>query len=107
MFSQFDVIIIDEASMVQLPAIYYTAGLAKDSLVISGDFRQLSPIIPTNEKAILDEIGEDVFSRAGIKDAFQNKEKLKRTVLLDVQYRMPENICNLISFYINCKSTDT
>lgn len=97
MFSKFDVIIMDEASMIPLPAVYYASALAKESVVISGDFRQLSPIVTSKEKAILDEIGSDIFFKAGIQEAFENKTGLKRTVLLNTQYRMPENVCRLVS----------
>jgi len=96
-FTNFDVIIVDEASMVMLPALYYVCGLSKDKIIISGDFLQLAPIIPTNEESILDTIGGDVFCAAGIPDAFFNDQKLNRTVMLDSQFRMDKSICDLIS----------
>jgi len=96
-FSNFDAVIIDEASMVMLPAVFYASGLAKEKVVISGDFRQLSPIVPTDQAAILDVIGADVFYAAGITAAFGEKRELKRTVMLEYQYRMSAGICDLIS----------
>src|SRR5262249_31668303 len=60
MFTNFDVVIIDEASMVLLPALFHAAGLAKEKVIVSGDFRQLPPIVPTDEEAILAELGCDV-----------------------------------------------
>jgi DNA polymerase III delta prime subunit len=95
-FSSFDVVIIDEASMVLLPALYHAAGLAKEKVVVSGDFMQLAPIIPTNQKAILDEIGTDVFRSAKL-DSTSRETKIKRRVMLDKQYRMDDSICKLIS----------
>jgi AAA domain len=65
-FKNFDVVIIDEASMVMLPAMYYVSGLAKEKVIVSGDFRQLSPIVPTEQDAIKQVIGLDVFQAAGI-----------------------------------------
>lgn len=108
LFSEFDAIIIDEASMVQIPALYYAAGKSKEKVVISGDFRQLSPIVPTSEQAIFDEIGNDIFNVAGIQSAFENQTQLNRTVMLDTQYRMPKSVCSLISprMYANRLKTD-
>lgn len=96
-FSNFDVVIIDEASMVLIPALYYSAGLAKEKVIISGDFLQLAPIVPSSEQSVLEIIGNDVFHAAGISDAFFNNKQLPRTIMLSKQYRMAENICALIS----------
>ncbi len=96
-FSNFDVVIVDEASMVMLPALYYVCGLAKEKVIISGDFLQLAPIVPSYEKQVIDYIGKDIFDAAGITEAFFNNKKLPRTVMLDTQFRMSEAICFLIS----------
>ncbi|MGO8975702.1 MAG: AAA domain-containing protein, partial [Steroidobacteraceae bacterium] len=96
----FDVAIIDEASMVLLPALYYSAGLAREKVVISGDFRQLPPIISTDQKAIRDEIGMDVFHAAGIVSAVESRKSLPRLVMLDEQHRMDNAICRLISSFM-------
>jgi hypothetical protein len=96
-FANFDVVIIDEASMVILPAVYYVSGLAKEKVIVSGDFRQLSPIVPTGQAAIQELIGFDVFQAAGITEAVKAQRSLKRTVMLTDQYRMNELICRMIS----------
>jgi ssDNA-binding Zn-finger/Zn-ribbon topoisomerase 1 len=96
-FGNFDTVIVDEASMVILPALYYVCGLAKQKVIISGDFRQLPPIVPTNQQAILETIGCDVFHAAGIPKAFGGGIIPKRTVMLAEQYRMKAGICDLIS----------
>ena len=96
-FGNFDTVIVDEASMVILPALYYVCGLAKQKVIISGDFRQLPPIVPTNQQAILETIGCDVFHAAGIPKAFSRGIIPKRTVMLAEQYRMKAGICDLIS----------
>ena len=96
-FGNFDTVIVDEASMVILPALYYVCGLAKEKVIISGDFRQLAPIVPTDEQAILETIGCDVFHAAGIPKAFSAGSTAKRTVMLAEQYRMKAGICDLIS----------
>lgn len=42
--NKYDAVIIDESSMAPLPNIFFTSGLAKNHLILSGDFRQLAPI---------------------------------------------------------------
>jgi len=90
-FRQFDVVIVDEASMVILPALFYVAGLAKEKVVISGDSRQLAPIIQTDQEEIYNAIGKDVFETAKVGGATE------RVIMLEEQYRMDNSICRLIS----------
>ena len=92
LFANFDCIIADEASMILLPALYYVAGLVKESIFISGDSRQLSPIVQTNQRAIFDLIGHDILTRI-----IEEKGMSKRVVKLEVQYRMCNDICSLVS----------
>jgi ssDNA-binding Zn-finger/Zn-ribbon topoisomerase 1 len=97
MFTNFDVVIVDEASMVLLPALFHAAGFAKEKVIVSGDFRQLPPIVQTDEEAILAELGADVFNRAGITKAVNTHVQPKRTVMLEQQSRMNDQICGMIS----------
>lgn len=96
-FPQFDVVIVDEASMVMAPALFYTAGFADEKVIISGDFRQLSPIVPTEEQDTFAAIGRDIFEYAGITEAVSSKKSANRLVMLNKQYRMHGSICNMIS----------
>lgn len=107
LFSEFDVVIVDEASMVMLPALFNAAGLAKEKIVISGDFRQLAPIVQTEEKVIFEMIGGDVFHSA--RNTTMNEQRNKRLVMLKEQYRMDDQICRLISarMYKNILQTAT
>ncbi len=57
-----DVVIIDEASMVMLPLAWFVAGLSRERVVISGDFRQIPPIIQSEQEAIVQTVGLDAFS---------------------------------------------
>lgn len=95
LFSAFDVVIVDEASMVMLPALFNAAGLAKEKVVISGDFRQLAPIVQTEQKAVFEAVGGDVFRSTKI--AAMTEPHQKRLVMLKEQYRMDDQICHLIS----------
>ena len=47
---EFDVVVIDEASMIPLSLFYCSAAKAKSRLVIAGDFRQLPPIVQVGTK---------------------------------------------------------
>ncbi len=90
---QVDMVLVDEASMVLLPMIWFAAGMAKERVVVCGDFRQIPPIVPTGQQAVFDVLGHDVFEATGIDGSRDDP----RMVLLDSQYRMDEEICQLIS----------
>lgn len=89
---QADMVVIDEASMVMLPALWFCAGLARERVVVCGDFRQIPPIVSTREQAIFDAIGKDVFTAKGIDDADN-----PQLMLLNEQHRMDDAICRLLS----------
>jgi superfamily I DNA and/or RNA helicase len=93
----FDAVVVDEASMVMLPAVYYVSGLACERVVISGDFRQLAPIVPTVQEETEKAIGRDIFDVSGITKAVGSKTDVSRLVMLNKQYRMNSDICDLIS----------
>ena len=97
MKEKFDVLIVDEASMAQLPNIFYLAGLCSSHYVISGDFRQLSPIAQGRTPAVQKWLKRDIFSQAGILQRVDSNGDDERLVMLREQYRMHPAICNLIS----------
>jgi hypothetical protein len=88
---QVDMVIIDEASMVLLPVAWFTAGLARERVIVCGDFRQIPPIVSSEQQSIVDAIGMDAFTANGI------SENDARLMMLDTQYRMQDAICRLIS----------
>jgi ssDNA-binding Zn-finger/Zn-ribbon topoisomerase 1 len=96
---QVDLVIIDEASMVILPVAWFSAGLARERVVISGDFRQIPPIVTTEQEAIFTEqeaifevLGLDPFTAAGLANLDD-----PRVMFLDTQHRMRAEIWELIS----------
>ncbi len=97
-FTNFDVIVIDEASMVLQPALYFVAGLAGKKVVISGDFRQLPPIVNSKSPAIRKKLGTDIFQQSGVAEALAGPNQgVANAVMLRTQYRMTDPICQLIS----------
>ena len=89
---KFDLVIIDEASMVMTPVAWFLAGLARQQVVISGDFRQLPPIVPTEKQAIFDSLGQDPFTATK-----RNEPDHPELAMLSKQYRMRSEICDLIA----------
>jgi hypothetical protein len=96
-FAAFDVVIVDEASMILLPAIFHAIGLATERAVIAGDFQQLPPIVQTQQQAIFDVLAKDAFKNAGIDIDAVRKGKVSRLVMLNEQFRMDDSICRVVS----------
>jgi hypothetical protein len=63
---QFDAVVVDEASMLMPPLVYHAAGLATQSVTVAGDFRQLPPIVMSNEPLAAEWLKCDVFEKARI-----------------------------------------
>ena len=62
----FDTVILDEASMASIPALWCTSQLAEKSLIIVGDFLQLSPIVIAKDSIPAKKwLGTDVFNLNG------------------------------------------
>lgn len=91
---QMDMVIIDEASMVLLPMVWLVAGLAKERVVVCGDFRQIPPIVQTSQQAVYDVLGRDAFAAAGLDNLDSDNPRM---VMLNKQRRMDRVICSLIS----------
>ena len=89
---QFDLVLVDEASMVPRPEVWFSAGLASERVVISGDFRQIPSIVTTDQEAIFQELGRDSFTATE-----RTKPDAPGLVMLTTQFRMHPEICGLIS----------
>lgn len=94
---QFDVVVIDEASMLVPPLVYYAAGLANTSVTVAGDFRQLPPIVMSDEPLATEWLKRDVFEKAGIPQGLAQQRPMPHLVALGTQYRMREPICALVN----------
>ena len=89
---QVDLVIIDEASMVIMPVAWFSAGLARERVVISGDFRQVPPIVPTDQEAIFEVLAQDPFTATN-----RTKRGVPGLTMLNKQYRMNSEICDLVA----------
>lgn len=91
---RFDVVIFDEASMAYVPQIVFSAGLAKEFFVCLGDFCQLPAIVQNNAD---DRLARDIFEYTGITAAVENGYGHEWLVMLNLQYRMHQDIADFVS----------
>ncbi|MFF2192303.1 AAA domain-containing protein [Streptomyces sp. NPDC058157] len=101
-----DVVVIDEAGMVNLPSAWFAAGLARKRVIAAGDFRQLPAVTKGDgdreaseqERAhSRDWAARDAFHAAGLVDSAGRVRQDPRLVALDTQYRMRAPICALVN----------
>ena len=78
--------------MVSRPEVWFSAGLSRERVVISGDFRQIPSIVRTEQEAIFQELGIDPFTATE-----RTKPDAPGLIMLTTQFRMHPNICELIS----------
>lgn len=90
-----DVVIVDEASMVQIPMIQLAARCARSHLILIGDPHQLAPVCTFEQPTIKYWLGMDIYTlgRYTIDEAGQGAHSC---ALLPYQSRMHPAICDLI-----------
>ena len=93
----FDVVVVDEASMVMLPMTAFVAGLARKSVVVAGDFRQLAAIVTTRDAAAREWLATDAFTRGGIPAALADDDPPRCLAPLRTQYRMRPAIAGVVT----------
>ncbi len=94
---KYDNLIVDEASMAILPAVHFASSQAKKRVVVSGDFRQLPPIINSNNETIDRTIGRNVFITSGVGRSLFEGVEIPNAGMLNWQYRMPDGLCKHVS----------
>ncbi|HEY9869474.1 MAG TPA: AAA domain-containing protein, partial [Candidatus Obscuribacterales bacterium] len=92
-----DAVLVDEISMVGFPFIFAASTRAKRRLLLFGDFRQLPPIVLSKEQRANKWLGRDSFEIAGIKDRIDSGEQVAQVTLLETQYRMTDEIGEVVS----------
>lgn len=90
-----DVVIVDEASMVQIPTVQLAARCARSHLILIGDSRQLAPVCKFEQPTIKYWLGQDIYTlgRYTIEEAEREEHCC---ALLPYQSRMHPAICDLI-----------
>ena len=107
---KFDCVVVDEASMLQLPLYYCAATLAQSRIVVAGDFRQLPPIVRVGsnsnrndstaaaiEADMKELLTENAFTKSGVIAKSKTTEDSSELIALRDQYRMRAPISDLIS----------
>src|SRR5690606_25191366 len=84
---RFDAVVIDEASMAYVPHVYWAACLAREHLVIAGDFRQLGPVVRSESGLAQRWLKKDVFEVAGLVRKVDQRLDDRRLVGLRTQHR--------------------
>ena len=88
----FDYVIADEVSMASIPSLAAASFFAGTGLVVGGDPFQLPPIYPEDSEEPNDWFRANVFEKAGVMRADD-----PRAAFLDTQYRMQQEIGDLVS----------
>lgn len=98
----FDAIVIDEASMANLPYLMVLAAKAKAHIVVVGDPMQLPPIALTTHAPSRKFLEEDIFTFVSkaktTEDLFSwHDENRVLTTFFDTQYRLNEDLAEVLS----------
>ncbi len=92
-----DTVVIDEVSMMNFPFVTALASRARKRVLQFGDFRQLPPIVVSEDELAMKWLGEDSFHIAGVTKSVENGVEDQRITMLEEQYRMHSKICNVVS----------
>jgi len=93
----FDTVLVDEASMAPIPALWASAVLADRCVVAVGDFKQLPPIVQSDHALALRWLGRDVFMASGVQGAHEREEGPRHFVALCEQHRMHPQISAIVN----------
>jgi hypothetical protein len=96
---EFDVIILDEASMAYVPQAAFAASLGK-RVIICGDFKQLPPIASSRDHLVSTWLKEDIFHRSGVVEWVNEGRLHPHLFLLKEQRRMHPDISAFTNKYI-------
>jgi hypothetical protein len=93
----FDVVVIDEASMMPTALAALAAGAGTGHTVVAGDFRQLPPVVIADSAAARRVLARSAFESAGVTGAVLGGRPPVNLVALVEQYRMPEHVSEAIA----------
>ncbi|MGB2806780.1 MAG: AAA domain-containing protein [Sedimentisphaerales bacterium] len=89
---RFDTVILDEASMAPIPALWIAASIADSNAVVVGDDKQLPPVVISERDLAIKWLGRDIFEVANV--------KLPYKVTLEEQHRMHPDISRIPNTFI-------
>ncbi|MBM7619242.1 KaiC/GvpD/RAD55 family RecA-like ATPase [Bacillus tianshenii] len=95
----YDVVIVDEASMAYVPQAAFAASLGRH-VIICGDFKQLPPIASARHELVDKWLREDIFHLAGVADTVGNGMLHPQLLLLKEQRRMHPDISSFTNMHI-------
>ncbi|WP_284036906.1 AAA domain-containing protein [Neobacillus sp. 114] len=95
----YDVVILDEASMAYVPQAAFAAALGH-RVIICGDFKQLPPIASSRDLLVAKWLKEDVFHHAGVVESLNEGQLHPQVFLLKEQRRMHPDISAFTNKYI-------
>jgi hypothetical protein len=96
---EYDVVIVDEASMAYVPQTAFAASLGK-RVIICGDFKQLPPIAASRDPLVTKWLKEDVFHQAGVVEGLNEGMLHPHLFLLKEQRRMHPDISAFTNEYV-------
>lgn len=98
---KFDTVILDEASMAPIPALWVAALLAEKNIVIVGDFNQLPPIVLSSNELTKKWLGRDIFKVSGLHAKVKDGESPDYFITLTEQLRMVPEITDIANLFYN------
>ncbi|MGB7061935.1 MAG: AAA domain-containing protein [Candidatus Zixiibacteriota bacterium] len=96
---RFDTVILDEASMAPIPALWAAALLSEKNLVVVGDFKQLPPIVLSKKELTKNWLGRDIFEVSGLKALWEKGSPPDHFIPLDEQRRMLPEIAEVANLF--------
>lgn len=96
---RFDTVILDEASMAPIPALWAAALLSDNNLIIVGDFKQLPPIVLSNNELTKKWLGRDIFEVSGLKERWEKDDSPDYFIPLVEQRRMLPEISEVANLF--------
>lgn len=93
--SGFDVVVVDEASMISMPHLIATTSLSKNQILIAGDFRQLGPIAISQSEKSHRWLRKDIFETMNM--ASYKEHKPITFPMLKTQRRMHPDISKCVN----------
>jgi hypothetical protein len=93
---EWDVVLVDEASMAPLPMVLAFAMRGPTTLSALGDPRQLPPVHASEEPEARRWFGRDLFEYSGFGEPGYDPARDPRLSALRIQFRMGETICTAV-----------